>query len=703
MSFLTPLYLVGIIAVGLPILLHLVRHQPKNVFYFSSLRFLEHKPPQTNRKNKIEHWLLLSLRALAVILLVAAFARPFFKNQDLKIASTQPQSQTILLIDTSASMQRDSLWEKALSQANEIIKKTPPNQIAVYTFDTQLTAIKPLRQSQETRSASMLERYQNLLGELTPGWKATDLGTALTELAALLQEQAVSDPTGSILRHTKIELITDFQAGSRTEALSEFSWPEELSVRLHQLEADNLDNAGLQLLSLDDESQPTIRIVNAADSQQEKFTIAYEVQPGKLEKSQQVYVPRGQSRVVRMAAWQQPASVPRIVLSGDQQNFDNHLYLQPPVRPNLTIVHYGTPAENSIESANYFARRAFPSTSQRSIDFQTIGPDSPPLLLTATEIHLMLISRQLAPDETEQVQRYLKQGGVVLFTLHDDQSTDSLNQLVMQNTDTTALIETVSPEINGYALLTDINFEHPLFQIFQAPEFSDFTRLKFWNYRRLKLPEQIPHRVLARFDHQAPAILEITRNKGKLLVMSFGWTPQESQFALSTKFVPMLNAILTLNDRAQNTPAQFTIGQKVKLPVDQQTRLISTPDRSQIKLASDQQDFTETILPGLYQVESDTQLPLTRQFAVNLDISESQTEPLAREKLEALGVHFMDSGLESLEHTSPAELQRQAQLRELEQKQQLWRWLIIVALALLGLETVLARWLTGKSSATGKA
>ncbi|HBL47181.1 MAG TPA: alpha-1-antitrypsin, partial [Planctomycetaceae bacterium] len=87
MSFLTPLYLAGIIAVGLPILLHLVRHQPKKVLFFSSLRFLEHKPPQTNRKNKIEHWLLLSLRALAVILLVTAFARPFFKNTELVLAT----------------------------------------------------------------------------------------------------------------------------------------------------------------------------------------------------------------------------------------------------------------------------------------------------------------------------------------------------------------------------------------------------------------------------------------------------------------------------------------------------------------------------------------------------------------------------------------------------------------------------------------
>ena len=129
MSFLTPLYLAGIIAVGLPILLHLVRHQPKNVLLFSSLRFLEHKPPQTNRRNKIEHWLLLSLRALAVILLVTAFARPFFKNSDLELTTAEPAKQTILLIDTSSSMRRESLWNQAIQTAEQILKENAQNKI----------------------------------------------------------------------------------------------------------------------------------------------------------------------------------------------------------------------------------------------------------------------------------------------------------------------------------------------------------------------------------------------------------------------------------------------------------------------------------------------------------------------------------------------------------------------------------------------
>ncbi|MFK7778725.1 MAG: BatA domain-containing protein, partial [Gimesia sp.] len=118
MSFLTPLYLFGIIAVGLPILLHLVRHQPKNVFYFSTIRFLEHKPPQTNRRNKIENWLLLLLRAAAVMLLVAAFARPFIKNTDFELTTAATTQQTIILIDASSSMQRGTLWKEAVQKAN---------------------------------------------------------------------------------------------------------------------------------------------------------------------------------------------------------------------------------------------------------------------------------------------------------------------------------------------------------------------------------------------------------------------------------------------------------------------------------------------------------------------------------------------------------------------------------------------------------
>ncbi|MCA9017163.1 MAG: BatA and WFA domain-containing protein, partial [Planctomycetaceae bacterium] len=414
MSFLTPLYLVGILAVGLPILLHLVRHQPRNVLFFSSLRFLEHKPPQTNRKNKIEHWLLLMLRAIAVLLLVTAFARPFFKNADLELTTADTKHQTILLIDTSSSMQRGTLWNQALQAADEIIQRADKNQIAIYTFDSRLIAVKPTQESKQDASQLTQQTDRERLTKLTPGWNATNLGLALTEIAALLQQQAISDPTGTLLQNSTIELISDFQAGAQISSLSEFSWPAELKVRLHQLKDEQTSNAGLQLLSLDEQGQATIRIVNAADSQQEQFQVAYQTALSESEQSQQVYVPVGQSRVIRMPAVDAQQPAPQIVLTGDQHDFDNRLFLQPREQAQITIVHYGTPAAGSTESPDYFAKRAFPTTPQRKIEFLTVGPDSPQVLLSVAKIHLMIVSRELSAEETNLVKNYLEQGGVAL-------------------------------------------------------------------------------------------------------------------------------------------------------------------------------------------------------------------------------------------------------------------------------------------------
>ncbi|WP_417383726.1 vWA domain-containing protein [Gimesia sp.] len=702
MSFLTPLYLAGIIAVGLPILLHLVRHQPKNVLLFSSLRFLEHKPPQTNRRNKIEHWLLLSLRALAVILLVTAFARPFFKNTDLQLTTAEPVKQTILLIDTSSSMRRASLWDQAIQTAEQILKENAQNQISIYTFDSSLHPIKPLQASQQTAQPPLTEQYGERLRSLSPGWHATDLGLALSEIAALLQQQAISDPTGTSLQNCTIELITDFQEGAQITSLAEFSWPESLQVRLHPLQTPQTSNAGLQLLAIDS-SQPTVRILNASNSKQEQFTVAYEWRPGEPELAQSIYVPRGQSRVLRLPALKPDQPTPLIKLNGDDHPFDNTLHFQPPQTENRTIVHYGIPAENSIQTPDYFVKRAFPSTPERKIEFLTVGPDSPQLLVGTADIDLMILSRELSAEEFSQVDEFLKQGGVALLSLNDQTSADSLKSLLSLSKQEQAATQIEPTEVNGYALLTNIDFEHKLFQMFQAPEFSDFTNLKFWSYRKLSLPDSLSHQVLARFDHKDPALVSIPRGAGRLIVSTFGWTPQESQFALSTKFVPIMNAILNLKTEFNASRTQFLVGQKVKLPEPVQLVHVSTPTKPQIHLAAGQQDFTETVQPGLYQITTEDQPKAAHQFAVNLDINESKTAPLPVEQLEALGVKLIQAGEASVIETQSADLRRQAQVRELEQKQKLWRWLILGALALLGLETLLAKWFADKTSATRKA
>ena len=69
MSMLTPLYALGLLAVSLPIIFHLIRRQPRGQFEFSSLMFLSPSPPRIAKRSRLDHLLLLLLRGLALSLL----------------------------------------------------------------------------------------------------------------------------------------------------------------------------------------------------------------------------------------------------------------------------------------------------------------------------------------------------------------------------------------------------------------------------------------------------------------------------------------------------------------------------------------------------------------------------------------------------------------------------------------------------------
>src|SRR5262245_28153173 len=113
MNFLSPWFLLGALAVAGPIVFHLIQRAIKERVPFSSLMFLRQSPPRTTRRRRIEHFWLLLLRCLCLCLLAAAFARPFFFQGSVLPSSPDARQQTILLVDTSASMQREDLWARA--------------------------------------------------------------------------------------------------------------------------------------------------------------------------------------------------------------------------------------------------------------------------------------------------------------------------------------------------------------------------------------------------------------------------------------------------------------------------------------------------------------------------------------------------------------------------------------------------------------
>jgi len=104
MAFLTPFFLVGLGAIAIPVLIHLIQRERKRVIEFPSLMFVRRIPYQSVRRRRIRHWWLLLMRAAAIALIVAAFARPFMRQGAVAAAASGGAREVVILLDQSASM-----------------------------------------------------------------------------------------------------------------------------------------------------------------------------------------------------------------------------------------------------------------------------------------------------------------------------------------------------------------------------------------------------------------------------------------------------------------------------------------------------------------------------------------------------------------------------------------------------------------------
>ena len=110
MSFLAPLFFAGLAALAIPVLIHLIQRERKNVVAFPSLMFVRRIPYSSIRRRRIHNWALLLLRLAALALIVAAFARPFLRSTSSSAAAGGARD-VVILLDRSYSMGHGDQWD----------------------------------------------------------------------------------------------------------------------------------------------------------------------------------------------------------------------------------------------------------------------------------------------------------------------------------------------------------------------------------------------------------------------------------------------------------------------------------------------------------------------------------------------------------------------------------------------------------------
>lgn len=139
MGFFAPWFLVGAVAVGLPIWLHLLKRHKTDPKLFPSLMFFEYRETSSVKHRRLDYLLLFALRALMLLLLALLFASPFIRRTS---AAADGKKLTVVAIDRSFSMRDGDRLARAKNEAERVLGNLRPgDQAQVIALAGQVQAL----------------------------------------------------------------------------------------------------------------------------------------------------------------------------------------------------------------------------------------------------------------------------------------------------------------------------------------------------------------------------------------------------------------------------------------------------------------------------------------------------------------------------------------------------------------------------------
>ena len=218
MSLLSPWFLLGGLAIGLPLWLHLLDRENPVRQMFSSLMFFERRRQSSVKQRQLRYLLLLAMRLALCLLLALAFAKPVWELAAGAAIGDVPRLHLIVL-DTSLSMTYGDRWTRAAGQAQAIVEAMKPadrGQILMLGPGARL-GTEPTADRQE-------------LGAAIRAARPSASRAAYGDLAEAVRSLAPADGTPVV-----VHLLSDFQQSALPGRFSDLALPTTASLQVHNL------------------------------------------------------------------------------------------------------------------------------------------------------------------------------------------------------------------------------------------------------------------------------------------------------------------------------------------------------------------------------------------------------------------------------------------------------------------------------------
>ena len=626
--FLAPAFLLGLLAIGVPLWLHRVARANPTQHQFASLMLLEASETQRTAKRTLRYWLLLATRILLLIALVLAFAGPLLTARMMPQPNANARLHAILL-DSSLSMRHGDRWQRALAEAESILNSVPSSD-RVMLWTAAGRRVVPVDPNTTTTDIGTIRAS---LKTLQPGIERLDYGYAMSTANSWL---------GSPRPPVTLHLLSDMQRSAAPLRFADLQLPPQTQLVMHDVgdaAAGNTYVAGATLPNRDTQSLE-VNIGNSVSQAQQRQVIlrvddketsrkAVTLPPAAPE-PESIAGEGGSalatetSRPTDAQANTPPRTFTKVIFSDVNLSAGAHrleIVLEPADELPQDDRYYAV-VEQDDPSALLLARDA--EADDSAYFAAAIGSLSAPRMKVEQRVtnamdtsglgkySLVVITdpNTLSTASAKRIRSYVAAGGAVLTTLGETVSDD--NALVGD-------LDVGEPR-NRSGKVAEIATTHPVLR-----EAGDWNRVRFFRQHSLQLTPA--DKVLIALDDDTPLLIERTIDAVHMLILTVPVDRRWNDLAIHPLFVQFIGAAANYLTHAGATSNSAIVGAPVAtgLTRDGGGQIFDPQGRRALALG---QSTIETLVPdqaGFYEIRGSEG---ARWLAVNVDARESNLATL---------------------------------------------------------------------------
>ncbi len=605
MGFLSPWFLAGAVAVGLPLWLHLLRQYKRTPQPFSSLMFFERRVQSSVKHRRLRYLALLAMRIVLLLLLTLAFANPFVRRT---AAVSSRRKLTVVALDRSFSMRYGNRMEQAKLEAHRIVDGLGGRDMAqVIALDS---SVENLTQPEFDRG---------ILRAAIDSVHADDAASSFGELARALR--VMGQTTG---RELAVHFISDMQQTSMPAGFRDLQLGPHTILRLHKIGRSKAPNWAVETVTT------SAHVYEAKHTRLTTTVAGFATEPARRKvsllldnrviASKEVNVPANGRAQAEFLGFDVPYGAHRgqiRIEPGDGlPNDDSFPFSTERSDPRRILFLY---ASGRAREPFYY-RAAMESAVDAGL---TVEPQ--PAEQAGNDVFskyafvVLNDTADLGQNVAQALCTYISRGGAALIVLGPKTTRGGRVPLSMDRV-------SEAREIEGAGF---VDGQHPALVgagHFENVQFSDSARL---------IPKTNA-RIIAKLADGSPLLVEEAMGEGRLLIFASTVDNSTNDFPLHASFVPFVVQTARYLARTEETPSSVVAGTPVALRRTQNqgtaADLIGPDGKHELALNEATKALSFNLAQdGFYEVQRADRRRLL--MAVHADRRESDLRPVPEETL----------------------------------------------------------------------